>query len=89
MWSYILVFFAITITDIGWVFYLYAIESRKSLYASMWASFIYLFGAFVVSSYVQDKTLIFAAALGSFAGTFITVEYKKWRERNTKSKFQE
>lgn len=81
MWIYLSVFLAMAVTDICWTFYLFAVEERRSLKASIWAMMLYLFGAFVVSSYVKDNTLIIFAALGSFAGTFVTIEFKKWRER--------
>ncbi len=74
------------ITDVCWTFYLINVEERKSVSAGIWAMFLYTFGAFVVSSYVDDKALIIAAALGSFAGTFGTIEYKKWKEIRKKDK---
>ncbi len=81
MLIWIAVFFAVLITDICWTLYLFSVHERKSLMASMWATFIYLFGAFAVTSYVQNKYLIIAAAIGSFVGTYITIEYKKRKER--------
>ncbi len=77
MIQFILVFFAMAITDICWTFYLISVEERKSVIAGLWAMALYVFGAYVVSSYVGNKWLILAAALGSFAGTFVTIEYKK------------
>lgn len=74
------------ITDMCWTFYLFAVEQRKSIIASVWAMFIYLFGAFVVSTYITDRKLIIAAALGSFVGTYITIEYKKWKENKNGTK---
>lgn len=68
------------VTDVCWTFYLLSVEGRKPFVAGVWASLLYIFGAFVVKSYVADNWLIFAAALGSFAGTWCTIKYKKWRE---------
>ncbi len=82
---YIFVFFGMFFADICWTFYLFSVEERKSVVASFWATAIYLFGAFVVSSYVSDKMLIIPAAMGSFVGTFVTIEFKKWRERKKKN----
>lgn len=70
--KFFLVFLAMTVT-----FYLISVEERKSVVAGLWAMGLYVFGAFVVSSYVEDKRLIVAAALGSFVGTWLTIEYKK------------
>ena len=78
--NYLYVFFAMFITDVCWTFYLLSVEERKSIKAGVWATLLYLFGAFVVSSYVDDRTLIIAAALGSFFGTFTTIEYKKRKQ---------
>lgn len=75
--NFFYVFLAMFVTDVCWTLYLLAVEARKSFIAGVWAMFLYMFGAFVVSSYVADKTLIIAAALGSFAGTYVTIEYKK------------
>lgn len=81
MWIYIGVFFAMCAADICWTFYLFAVQERKSFLASICAMFIYLFGAFVVTSYIDNKYLIISALLGSFIGTYGTIEYKKWREK--------
>lgn len=77
MTQFVLVFLAMAITDICWTFYLISVEERKSVIAGLWAMALFICGAFVVSSYVGNKWLILAAALGSFAGTFATIEYKK------------
>jgi len=74
--SFLGVFVAMFITDVCWTFYLIKVEERKSIQAGAWASVLYLFGAFVVSSYVGDRSLIIAAVLGSFFGTYFTIEYK-------------
>jgi hypothetical protein len=68
------------LADICWAYYFIKIDERKSAAAGMWAVLIYMFGAFTVTSYMQDKTLIVAAMIGSFLGTYLTVEYKKKKE---------
>jgi peptidoglycan biosynthesis protein MviN/MurJ (putative lipid II flippase) len=70
------------LADICWAYYFIKIEERKSISAGIWASLIYIFGAFTVTSYINDKTLIIAAIIGSFIGTSLTVEYKKRKEKN-------
>jgi hypothetical protein len=75
------VLFAMFCADICWAYYFIKIEERKSLAAGLWASAIYIFGAFTVTSYIVDKRLIAAAILGSFLGTWATVEYKRRKER--------
>lgn len=79
--QFILVFLAMTIADICWTLYFIKIDERKSVAAGIWGSAIYLCGAFGVMSYTQDKTLIIPAIIGSFVGTYLTVEYKKRKEK--------
>lgn len=78
---YLYVFLAMATTDVCWTFYLFGVEERKSVTAGLWAAALYIFGAFVVRSYVADNTMIAAAASGSFVGTLITVEYKKRKQK--------
>ena len=74
---------AMFLADICWAYYFIKIEERKSVAAGIWAGLIYIFGAFTVSSYINDKTLIAAAIIGSFLGTYVTVEYKKQKENKS------
>ncbi len=77
---------SMTLADICWTYYFIKIDERKSIPAGIWACLIYIFGAFTVTSYIEDKTLIAAAIIGSFIGTAGTVEYKKRKDGRTKSK---
>jgi hypothetical protein len=79
--QFILVFIAMTIADVCWTLYFISVDERKSVTAGIWGSAIYLCGAFGVLSYTEDKSLIIAAVLGSFVGTYFTVEYKKKKEQ--------
>jgi len=74
------VMFAMLLADICWTYYFIKIDERKSIAAGIWACLIYIFGAFTVTSYIEDKTLIAAAIIGSFIGTAGTVEYKKRKD---------
>jgi len=82
--SYILAFIGVTVAmflaDVCWAYYFIKIEERKSIPAGLWAVLIYMFGAFTVTSYMEDKSLILAAMIGSFLGTYCTIEYKKRKE---------
>jgi hypothetical protein len=79
--KFFLVMGCMILADICWAYYFIKIEERKSIASGIWASLIYIFGAFTVTSYVEDKRLIAAAIIGSFIGTSATVEYKKRREK--------
>lgn len=75
---------AMFLADICWAYYFIKIDERRSVAAGIWAVLIYMFGAFTVTSYMSDKTLIIAAMIGSFLGTYLTVEYKKKKENAAK-----
>lgn len=79
--KFIGVMFAMTLADICWTYYFIKIEERKSIAAGIWACLIYIFGAFTVTSYIEDRSLIIAAIIGSFIGTAGTIEYKKRKEK--------
>lgn len=72
------------VTDVFWTMYLMAVEERRSLVSGVWATLLYISGAFVVTSYVNNPWMIAAAAAGSFTGTYFTIEYKKKRESKQK-----
>ena len=78
--QFVLVFVAMAIADVCWTYYFIKIDERKSVQAGIWGSAIYMCSAFGVLSYTHDKTLIIPAILGSFVGTYLTVEYKKRKE---------
>lgn len=88
--TYLLQFLGVTVAmflaDVCWAYYFIKIEERKSVAAGTWAALIYIFGAFTVTSYIDDKSLIAAAMIGSFLGTYCTVEYKKKKEDKNAAK---
>ena len=69
------------LADVCWTYYFIKIEERKSAAAGIWGSAVYVCGAFGVLSYTEDKTLIIPAVLGAFVGTYLTIEYKKRKEK--------
>jgi hypothetical protein len=69
------------VADVCWAYYFIKIEERKSVAAGIWGSAIYICGVFGVLSYTEDKTLIIPAVLGAFVGTYLTIEYKKRKEK--------
>lgn len=79
--QFLLVLLLMTIADICWTYYFIKIEERKSISAGIWGALIYICGAFTITSYMEDKSLIIAAIIGSFLGTYISVEYKKRKEK--------
>ena len=86
MIDYLIKFFTVLVAmaavDVCWTYYFIKIDERKEVGAGIWAVILLLFSAFVTTNYVDDKSLIIAAALGSFFGTYYTVKYKKKKEKN-------
>ena len=86
--NYILHFLGVMLSmflaDVCWAYYFIKIDERRSVAAGLWAALIYIFGAYTVTSYIEDKSLIAAAMIGSFLGTYCTIEYKKRKENKNK-----
>ena len=80
LFKFLTVFIAMGIADVCWTYYFIKIEERKSVAAGLWGIGIYLCGAFTIMSYMEDRTLVVAAMMGSFVGTYLTVEHKKKKE---------
>lgn len=78
------VMMAMFLADVCWAYYFIKIDERRSAEAGAWAALIYIFGAYTVTSYMDDKSMIAAAMIGSFLGTYCTVEYKKRKENKNK-----
>ena len=81
--QFILVLIAMFVADVCWTYYFIKIEERKSIAAGLWGVGVYICGAFAVMSYMENKSLIIAAMIGSFLGTYLTVEYKKRKENKS------
>jgi len=79
--QFITIIILVTLSDICWTMYFIKVGEKKSFAAASWSSIILLFGALTTINYVHDKTLIIAAAIGGFIGTFISVEYNKRKNK--------
>jgi hypothetical protein len=78
-----MVMVSMILADICWTLYFIKVGEKKEIGAGIWSSLIVLFGAVSTTEYVTDKTLIFAAMLGAFIGTYATVFVKnKLTEKN-------
>jgi len=74
------------LADISWTYYFIKVEERKSLAAGIWSALIVVFGIFTTINYVDDRSLVVAAIIGAFIGTFLAVEIKSRAELRKKSK---
>lgn len=75
--KFLLVMGLMTLVDLCWAKYTLAMQDKHPLRSGLWSVGIMLCGALVTVNYVGDKTLIIAAALGAFIGTFFTVKHHK------------
>jgi len=74
--KFVIVMFALFITDICWTFYLLDVAAKKARNAAFWSAMIMACGAIAVTNYVTDHRLIIAAMLGAFLGTYFTIKYR-------------
>lgn len=65
------------LVDMCWAKYTLAMQDKHPMRSGLWSVGILLCGAFVTVNYVGDKSLILAAALGAFIGTYYTVRHSK------------
>ena len=71
----ILVFLAVVLGDILCVLYIRRSGEGRALSAAVFGTLIWIFGAFVVINYMEDKRLIIFAVLGAFIGTYLAVKF--------------
>lgn len=81
--QYILVFFALFISDVFWVKCIKSVQETNPFSAASWAIGIFLPTALVTVAYVDNRWLLIPACLGHFAGTYYTV---KWEQHKKDSK---
>lgn len=79
--NFIMVIILMAAADVCWTLYFIKIEERKSVEAGVWGSMIYLFSAITVTKYMENQTYIIAAVIGAFAGTYLTVEWKRKKDK--------
>lgn len=78
---FILVYLAVTLTDICWSMYFIETDNRNAMKAAFWSAFIILVSSYAITNYVFEKTYVIAAMLGAFTGTYITIKLKNTLER--------
>lgn len=68
------VFAAVVCLDVAYAMYVVETASRNVMAASWWAASIQAFSFVVVVSFVKDWRMVWPAAAGAFAGTWIALE---------------
>ena len=75
---------SMALVDICWTKYFLYVAKHKALPAAVWGSLIMIFGAFTTINYIEDKTLLVAAILGGFIGTYFTVRREEVKNETSK-----
>jgi hypothetical protein len=75
--KFALVMFLMILVDACWAKYTLAMQRKDAMLSGLWSVGIMLCGALVTVNYVGDKTLIVAAAIGAFIGTYFAVKHSK------------
>jgi hypothetical protein len=77
--KFISVILSVALADICWTYYMIKVGELKAIASGLWSTAIIALGSFTVSEYVQDKSLVIAACIGSFIGTTGSVMWKKYK----------
>lgn len=73
--QFLIVFLITATADVCWTRYIQSVEKMLAVQSGAWSALVILLGATVTIGYVQQPSLIVAAVLGAFVGTFVTVAY--------------
>lgn len=79
--TFIIVMVAVCIADVCWTMYFIETENRNAVKAGFWSASIMIVGAFTTTQYINDKSLIVAAAIGAFIGTAGIIKWKSSRKQ--------
>lgn len=74
-------FFVMVVLDFVWARYTYHLMKKHPSIAGAYASAIVLLTGVCTIMYVNNNTLLIAAALGAFVGTFIAVIHERRSQR--------
>jgi hypothetical protein len=77
---------SVALADVCWVKYFHGVEDGNPLKAGLWAVGLIVLGALSIEGYVSDSSLIIAAGIGAFIGTYITVAHKNHVKINKEKK---
>jgi len=72
--KFLLVMGLMVLVDACWAGYTLAMQKKHPLQSGLWSVGIMLCGAWVTVNYMEDRTLLLAAVIGAFVGTYGTGE---------------
>ena len=75
------IFFAMTFSDLIWVFYIRRINQGKAAQAALTSMIIVILGALIIISYVENIWYLVPAVLGAFTGTFLATKFDTKKNR--------
>lgn len=75
MKRHILVFLTVLALDLAFAFYILETADKAPLTAGGWAAIIQACNAYLVVSFVQDRTLVLSAMAGAFLGTWAAITF--------------
>lgn len=65
------------VADVVWVKYFQTIERKAAVSAAVWGALIYGMSGLTFLSYKAEDSMVIAAMIGGFIGTFLTVKFSK------------
>ena len=72
-WGWVLVFSATAAADFAWTAYIRAASAGVQLSAALWSALIVALGSIAVVEYTSDHALVWAAVVGAFVGTYLSM----------------
>lgn len=75
--NYLLIFAGVLVIDIVYTRYLHAIYQQQVIAACCWASTVTSISGMIIINYTSSLWSIVAAALGAFAGTYVSMKFRK------------
>ena len=74
--NHLLIFAGVFVTDVVYTRYLRAVYHQQIIPACCWASVVTTIGGVIIINYTSSIWSIVAAALGAFAGTFVSMKFR-------------
>ena len=75
MWSYIITFFAVFVTDLLYIYFVKSIQDDHPWHAAWWSMVVTLTASVAVINYTEDHWALIPALAGAFAGAFVGMKF--------------